>query len=130
MGVSRSRSALTSIGGAQLVGRLLVGEGGLHLRLPRRVLAERAAVRLGAVGVEAQQVAGQVADGLLDAGSGTLPLAATELAELRMVAAGVARDALDLLDRHPDAAGLGEVQLQEVTLLGALAAAARRTRPS
>ena len=41
---------------------------------------------------------------------------------MRVLAAGVARDALDLLDRHPDAAALGEVQLEEVALLVAVAA--------
>ena len=109
-------------GGAQLVGRLLVGEGRLHLRLPGRVLAEGPAVGAGTLGVERQQVAGQVADGLADARPGALPLPSPEPAELRVLAAGVAGDALDLLDGHPDATGLGEVQLQEVALLAARAA--------
>ena len=41
---------------------------------------------------------------------------------MRVLAAGVARDALDLLDRDPHPAVLGEVQLQEVALLVAVAA--------
>ena len=90
MGVARLQVGLDVDGRAQLVGRLLVREGRLHLRLPGRVLAERAAVRLGPVGVEAEQVAGQVADGLLDAGPGALPLPSAEPGELRMVTAGVA----------------------------------------
>ena len=44
---------------------------------------------LGPVGVEPQQIAGEVADGLLDAGAGALPLATPELRELRMVTAGL-----------------------------------------
>ncbi len=102
--------------GAQLVGRLLVGKGRFHLRLPGRVLAKGAAVCLGPVGVEAKQVAGKVAYRLPDPGPCSLPLTAAELGELRMVAAGVARDALDLLDGDPDAALLGEVQLEVVAL--------------
>jgi len=41
---------------------------------------------------------------------------------VRVLAAGVARDALDLLDRHPDPTTLGEVQLQEVALVARAAA--------
>ena len=43
-------------GGAQLVGRLLVGEGRLHLGLPGRVVAEGAAVGPGTRGVQLQQL--------------------------------------------------------------------------
>ena len=46
-----------------------------------------------------------------------------------MLAAGVARDALDLLHGHPDAPGFREVQLQEVALLAA-APAGRATHES
>ncbi len=106
-------------GGAQLVGRLLVGKGRLHLRLPRRVLTERAAAGLGAVGIKAQQVASEIPDGVLDAGPGALPLSSAQSAQLRMVATGIAGDALDLFDRYPHATLLSEVQFQEVTLLGA-----------
>ena len=74
-------------------------------------------MRLGSVGVQPQQVAREVADRLAHACAGALPLPATQLGELWMVASGVARDALDLLDRHPDPATLGEVELQEVALL-------------
>src|SRR3954471_7140470 len=40
---------------------------------------------------------------------------------MRVLAAGIARDALDLLDRHPDPATLGEMELEEIALLVAVA---------
>jgi hypothetical protein len=40
---------------------------------------------------------------------------------VRVLTAGVARDALDLLDRHPDATAFGKMQLEEIALIGALA---------
>ena len=103
----------------QLVDRLLVREGGLHLLLPRAVGRDRPAVRPLARRVQLEQLLGQVGDRLADARLGALPLAAAEARQVRVLAAGVARDALDLLDRHPDAAALGEMELEEVALLAA-----------
>ena len=111
-------------GRLELVRGLLVGKRRLHLGLPGRVLTKRSPSCLGPVSVEAQEVTRKIADRLLDPGAGTLPLPSSELAELRMVTTRIAGDAFDLLDRDPDAASFGEVQLEVVALL----AAARRQR--
>ena len=106
---------------AQLVGRLLVRERGLHLGLPGRVVAEGMAVRRGTRRVQLQELLRQVRDRLAHPGPGPLPLPAAEARQLRLLAARVAGDALDLLHGHPDLVRAREVQLQEVTLLGAIA---------
>ena len=110
--------------GAQLVGRLLVGEGGLQLLLPGRVRSEGVAARVGTGAVELQELARQVGDGPLDARLGPLPLPAAKAAQDGLLAAGIAADAVDLLDGHPHPVGAREVQLQEVALL-----VCRRHRP-
>ena len=110
-------------GGAQLVGRLLVREGRLHLRLPRacRRRTRRPSACSRAEYSSSSSLA-RSATALRTRRPGALPLPAAQPRQLRVLAARVARDALDLLDRHPDAAALGEVQLQEVALLVAVAA--------
>ena len=75
--------------------------------------------------VQLEQLLREVRDRLADARLGALPIPAAEPRQGRVLPAGVARDALDLLDRHPDPAVLGELQLQEVALLVAVAAGDR-----
>ena len=68
-------------GGAQLVDGLLVRERGLHLGLPGRVGREGVAPRLGARGVQREQVLGEVVDRLADPLLGAQPFGAAELGE-------------------------------------------------
>ena len=107
---------------AELIGRLLVRERRLHLGLPGRVLAERTTLGIGPARIQVEELMSEVTDRLLDAGPGPLPLTAAELGEGRIIATGIARDAFDLLDRHPHAATFAEVQLEEVALLATAAA--------
>ena len=103
--------------GAQLVDGLLVRERGLQLRLPWRVLGEGVALRLAPRRVQLEQLLREVRDGPPDPLLRAQPLRPAELAELRLVAAGVARHPPDLLDRHEDPVAAGERQLEEVPLV-------------
>src|SRR3954470_8829985 len=99
-----------------LVGRLLPGEGGLELSEPVGVLGERVAVAAAALGVEVEQLAGELLGGAARARLHRLPRLAAELAQRRVAAAGadVAADLRELVDRHEDAVGAGELQLEVV----------------
>ena len=87
---------------AELVERLLVREARLHLVLPRRVGGVGVAAGGGPGGVELEQLLGQVVDGALDPLLRPDPVGPAEPAELGALAARVAADPLDLLDRHED----------------------------
>jgi hypothetical protein len=102
---------------AQLVGRLLVRERGLHLLLPGRVRPEGMALGGATRCVELEQLLGEVADGLLDARLRPQPLAAAELRELRVLGARVARQPVDLLDGDEHPIDTGERELEIVALL-------------
>ena len=108
--------------GPQLVDGLLVRERGLHLRLPRRVGREGVALAPAARRVEREQLLGEVRDGLADALLRPQPLRAAELGERRALAARVARDPRDLLDRDVDPVAARERQLEVVALLAVAAA--------
>src|SRR3954454_8815388 len=99
-----------------LVGGLLPGEGGLELSEPVGVLGERVAVAAAALGVEVEQLAGELLGGAARARLHRLPRLAAELAQRRVAAAGadVAADLRELVDRHEDAVGAGELQLEVV----------------
>ncbi len=101
----------------QLVQRFLVRERGLDLLLPRGVRRVSEAGRGGASGVDLEKLFGEVGDRALDPLLGAEPLRAAELGERRVLAARVAADAIDLLDRQEDLVGAGEAQLQVVALL-------------
>ena len=89
--------------GPQLVGGLLVRERGLHLRLPRRVGGESVALRLAPRCVQLEQLLREVRDGLAGrAASVRSHSAPPSLLSCGLLAAGVARDPPDLLDRHED----------------------------
>jgi len=79
------------VDGDELVRGLGVGEGVLQFALPRGVRREGMALRGHPGGVQADQLAGDLADGLAGAGAGLRPVAAAELVEGRGVAAGVLR---------------------------------------
>src|SRR4051794_6979612 len=97
-----------------LVGRLLPREGGLELAQPVGVLGEAVAVAAAALGVEVEQLARELLGGAPRARLHRLPRLAAELAQRRVAAAGadVAADLRGLVDRHEDAGGAGEPQLQ------------------
>src|SRR4051812_5248828 len=99
-----------------LVGGLLPGEGGLELSEPVGVLGERVAVAAAALGVEVEQLAGELLGGAARARLHRLPRLAAELAQRRVAAAGadVAADLRELVDRHEDPVGAGELQLEVV----------------
>ena len=86
--------------GLELVGRLLVREGVLHLALPRRVGREREAGRGEALTVEDHQLGRDLLHRAADLAAGLLPLGAAHLAERRRVSAGVPPDRADLIRRH------------------------------
>ena len=109
--------------GAQLVDRLLVREGRLHLGLPRRIGRERVAPRVGARGVQREQLLGQVVDRLADPLLGAQPLGPAEPRQGRSLAARIAADPADLLDRDEDPVAAGERQLEVVAILTGAAAA-------
>src|SRR3954451_7002490 len=99
-----------------LVGRLLPGERGLELAQPVGVLGEGVAVAAAALGVEVEQLARELLRGAARARLHRLPRLAAELAQRRVAAAGadVAADLRELVDRHEDAVGAGELQLEVV----------------
>ncbi len=103
--------------GPELVDRLLVGEARLHLGLPGGVRGEGVTLGRGPGGVEAQELLGQIVDGPLDPLLRAQPVGAAEMAQPRPLAAGVAADPLDLLDRDEDPVAAGEAQLEVVALL-------------
>ena len=77
----------------------------------------------GPGGVELEELLGQVVDGPLDPLLRPDPVGPAEPAELGPLAARVAADPLDLLDRDVDPVALGEAQLEVVALLAGPAAA-------
>src|SRR3712207_2540687 len=83
----------------ELVLRLLVREGGLHVGLPDRVLAEGMAGERLAGGVELEQLLRHLPDAVLHARFGAKPVTATQAVEAggRVVAADVFLDAVQLV---------------------------------
>ncbi len=108
--------------GAELVDRLLVWERRLHLGLPRRVLGVGVAPRVRARRVQREELLGQVVDGLADTLLGAQPVRAAELGQRRPLAARVAGDPPDLLDRDEDPVAARERQLEVVAVLARPAA--------
>ena len=88
-----------------LVGRLAVRERGLELAQPVRVGPEGEAEAALALGVEVEQLAGELLRGAAGARLHRVPARAAELGERRVGAAGadVARDLRELLARDEDA---------------------------
>ncbi len=109
-------------GRPQLIDRLLVRERRLHLGLPGRVGREPVPVGVRPGRIQSQELLRELGDGPADPLLGAQPLGAPELAQRRPLAAGVARDPADLLDRHEDPVTAGERQLEVVALLARPAA--------
>ena len=99
-----------------LVARLRVGEGGLEVAQPVRVGREREAAAVAALGVEVEQLAGELLGGAAGARLHRVPARPAELGERRVLAAGadVARDLRELVDRHEDAVGALELEVEVV----------------
>ena len=111
--------------GPQLVGRLLVRERRFELGLPWRVGREGVAASVRSGRVQVEQLLRQVADRLADPLLRPQPVGATELRQGRVLAARVARDAGDLLDRDEDPVAGRERQLEEVAVVAGPAAATK-----
>ena len=94
--------ALDRVDGMQLVVGLLVGEGGLHLFLPRAVRAVDMALDQLALGVELEQVVGDLGHGALGALLDHLPVGRAQPRDRRRALAGahVAAQAVGLMHRH------------------------------
>ena len=99
-----------------LVARLRVGEGGLEVAQPVRVGREREAAPVAALGVEVEQLAGELLGGAAGARLHRVPARPAELGERRVLAAGadVARDLRELVDRHEDAVRALELEVEVV----------------
>ena len=93
-------SRLHLLDGAQLVGGLDEGEGGLELGLPGGVGGEGVARDLEAPAVEGDQLLGDLVHRGPGPGPGPLPLRAAQPADRRRLAAGVGGEQLDLVGRQ------------------------------
>ena len=91
---------LDLVDGAQLVGRLDVGEGVLELALPRGVRREGVPARRHPRGVEPDQLGGDLLDVAPGAALGLVPVRAAHLVEAGLLAADVAGDLVELVGGH------------------------------
>ena len=114
--------ALDVLDGGQLIRRLLVGEVVLELPLPGGVLIEGVARHGLALGVELEQVARDVLDGLAHLALLPLPLAAGQAVQLRRFALGadVLLHTIQLIRGHVQLVGALIADVQKVPI-GALA---------
>ena len=114
--------ALDVLDGGQLVRRLLVGEVVLELPLPGGVLLEGVARHGLTLGVELEQVARDVLDGLAHLALLPLPLAAGQAVQLRRFAlrADVLLHPIQLVRGHVQLVGALVADVQKVAI-GALA---------
>jgi hypothetical protein len=127
MGLGASMSALMSARAVSLVRRELVGKARLHLELGRRIRREGVARDRGAPGVEVDEVEGEALRGLAGLSRGARPVGGVEAGEARRapVRAHVARDAVDLLERHEELVPARILQ-EEVVALASLPPPAER----
>ena len=111
---------LDRLDGRELVGRLLVGEGRLELGHPVAVLGRIGESGLaGALGLDVDQLLGQVDDGLGDALLPLLPGRRADLRERRLglAAADVLLHQVDLGDRDVELGPLGELEEQRLLVV-------------
>ena len=99
-----------------LVGRLAVREARLEVAQLLGELRERVAAAALALGVEVEQLAGQLLGGAAGARLDLVPARAAELGERRRAAVGaeVAADLRQLVDRHEDLVVALELEVQVV----------------
>ena len=117
-GPSRLHVGLDVCDGGALVGRELVAEARLHLLLDRRVGREGKPRDRGAARVEVHEVEGELLRGLARLVRGPTPVRGVEAREARAapVRAHVAREAVDLLERHEELVLAGILQQEVVAL--------------
>ena len=108
--------ALDELDRLALVRRFLVREVRFELPQPLAVLGEAVAGAAAALGVEVEQLAGQLHRGAAGARLDRLPALAAELGERRVRAAraDVAADLRELVDRHEDLVRAGELEVEVV----------------
>ena len=107
--------------GLQLVARLLVGEALLHLDLLGRVGRAGDTGNRRAARIQIDQVKRQLFGVLARLIGGARPVCGVEPGQARLVAVGtdIARDAVDLLQRHIEFVAVGVFQQKVVALLAA-----------
>ena len=107
--------------GLQLVARLVVGKALLHLDLLGRIGRAGDAGDRRATRIEVDQVKRQLFGILARLVGGTRPVGGVEPGQARLIAVGtdVARDAVDLLERHVELVAVGVFQQKVVALLAA-----------
>ena len=113
--VHRSRPLHVALGvldRLELIGRLRIGEGVLHLDLPRRILREREPRARLAQRIKAQQLARDLLDGSLGLSLRREPIATAQRRKGRRRSADVACHPVDALGRQGDHIGSCESQLE------------------
>ena len=120
-GLGRLHVGLNVGDGLQLVARLVVGKALLHLDLLGRVGRAGDAGNRRATRIEVDQVKRQLFGILSRLVGGTRPVGGVEPGQARLVAIGtdIARDAVDLLERHVELVAVGVFQQKVVALLAA-----------
>ena len=120
-GLGRLHVGLNVGDGLQLVARLVVGKALLHLDLLGRIGRAGDAGDRRAARIEVDQVKRQLFGILARLVGGTRPVGSIEPGQARLVAVGtdVARDAVDLLERHVELVAVGVFQQKVVALLAA-----------
>ena len=107
--------------GLQLVARLVVGEALLHLNLLGRIGRAGDTGNRRAARIQVDQVKRQLFGVLARLVGGTRPVGGVEPGQARFIAVGtnVARDAVDLLQRHVELVAVGIFQQKVVAFLAA-----------
>ena len=105
----------------QLVARLVVGEALLHLNLLGRIGRTGDTGNRRAARIQVDQVKRQLFGILARLVGGTRPVGGVEPGQARFIAVGanIARDAVDLLERHIEFVAVGVFQQEVVALLAA-----------
>ena len=120
-GLGRLHVGLNVGDGLQLVARLVVGEALLHLDLLGRVGRTGDTGNRRAARIQVDQIKRQLFGVLARLVGGTRPVGGIEPGQARFIAVGtnVARDAVDLLERHVELVAVGIFQQKVVALLAA-----------
>ena len=120
-GLGRLHVGLNVGDGLQLVARLVVGKALLHLDLLGRIGRAGDAGDRRATRIQVDQVKRQLFGILARLVGGTRPVGGVEPGQARLIAVGadVARDAVDLLQRHVELVAVGVFQQKVVALLAA-----------
>ena len=120
-GLGRLHVGLNVGDSLQLVARLVVGEALLHLDLLGRIGRTGDTGNRRAARIQVDQIKRQLFGVLARLVGGTRPVGGIEPSQARLVAVGanIARDAVDLLERHVELVAIGIFQQKVVALLAA-----------